>query len=299
MPGLIPTAAESTPLDQLEQLEPIEPSDLTISNLKQFFLDLLPGIRSLAFNLIVCLIIILVGRKLIQLLRHMFQKTLEKTQSDVGLIRFLVSGLEIFLNILLIFMVLGQLGINTASIVTVLGTLMLAIGMSLQGSLANVAGGILILLMHPFRVGHYIVCDYGEGTVSVIGLVYTKITTKDNRVLTIPNSMISNCAVTDCGENPIRRLDLVIGISYDSDILLAKNILLEISRNTPEIMADPPADVFVDSLGDSAVNIGMNCYVPSASFLSVKWAVTEAVKLKFDEAGISIPFPQVHVHMEK
>lgn len=296
MPGLITTAAESTPL---EQLEPIEPSDLTISNLKQFFLDLLPGIRSLAFNLIVCLIIILVGRKLIQLLRHMFQKTLEKTQSDVGLIRFLVSGLEIFLNILLIFMVLGQLGINTASIVTVLGTLMLAIGMSLQGSLANVAGGILILLMHPFRVGHYIVCDYGEGTVSVIGLVYTKITTKDNRVLTIPNSMISNCAVTDCGENPIRRLDLVIGISYDSDILLAKNILLEISRNTPEILADPPADVFVDSLGDSAVNIGMNCYVPSASFLSVKWAVTEAVKLKFDEAGISIPFPQVHVHMEK
>lgn len=299
MPGLITTAAESTPLDQLEQLEPIEPSDLTISNLKQFFLDLLPGIRSLAFNLIVCLIIILVGRKLIQLLRHMFQKTLEKTQSDVGLIRFLVSGLEIFLNILLIFMVLGQLGINTASIVTVLGTLMLAIGMSLQGSLANVAGGILILLMHPFRVGHYIVCDYGEGTVSVIGLVYTKITTKDNRVLTIPNSMISSCAVTDCGENPIRRLDLVIGISYDSDILLAKNILLEISRNTPEILADPPADVFVDSLGDSAVNIGMNCYVPSASFLSVKWAVTEAVKLKFDEAGISIPFPQVHVHMEK
>ena len=80
---------------------------------------------------------------------------------------------------------------------------------------------------------------------------------------------------------------------------MAKNILLEISRNTPEILTDPPADVFVDSLGDSAVNIGMNCYVPSASFLSVKWAVTEAVKLKFDEAGISIPFPQVHVHMEK
>jgi small conductance mechanosensitive channel len=176
---------------------------------------------------------------------------------------------------------------------------MLAIGMSLQGSLANVAGGILILLMHPFRVGHYIVCDYGEGTVSVIGLVYTKITTKDNRVLTIPNSMISNCAVTDCGENPIRRLDLVIGISYDSDILLAKKILLEISRDIPAILADRPTDVFVDSLGDSAVNIGMNCYVPSASFLSVKWAVTEAVKLKFDEAGISIPFPQVHVHMEK
>lgn len=298
MPGIITTAAESTPIEQLEQLEPIEPSDLSASNLKSFFTDLLPGIRSLAFNIVICLIIILIGRKLIRLVHHMLQKTLEKTQADVGLIKFLGAALDIFLHVVLVFMILGQLGINTASIVTVLGTLMLAIGMSLQGSLANVAGGILILLMHPFRVGHYIVCTYGEGTVTLIGLVYTTITTKDNRVLTIPNSMISNCAVTDCGENPIRRLDTLVGISYDSDILSAKKILLEISKEIPQILQDQPIDVFVDSLGDSSVNMGMNCYVSSSDFLAAKWAVTEAVKLKFDEAGISIPFPQVHVHME-
>ena len=298
MSGIISTATESTPVEQLEQMEPIEPSDLTVTNLKNFFESMLPVIRSLAFNIIVCLIIILIGRKLIRLLHHMLQKGLERTQADIGLTRFLGSALEIFLHIILIFVILGQLGINTASIVTVLGTLMLAIGMSLQGSLATVAGGILILLMHPFRVGHYIICDHGEGTVSMIGLVYTTITTKDNRVLTIPNSIISNCAVTDCGENPIRRLDLLVGISYDSDILLAKKILLEISKEIPDILQNHPVDVFVDSLGDSAVNMGMNCYVPSPSFLSAKWAVTEAVKLRFDEAGISIPFPQVHVHME-
>ena len=298
MSGIISTATESTPIEQIEQMEPIEPSDLTFTNLKNFFEGMLPLIRSLAFNIIVCLVIILIGRKVIRLLHRMLQKGLERTQADIGLTRFLGSALEIFLHIILIFVILGQLGINTASIVTVLGTLMLAIGMSLQGSLANVAGGILILLMHPFRVGHYIICDHGEGTVSMIGLVYTTITTKDNRVLTIPNSIISNCAVTDCGENPVRRLDLLVGISYDSDIVLAKKILLEISKEIPDILQNHPVDVFVDSLGDSAVNMGMNCYVPSPSFLSAKWAVTEAVKLRFDEAGISIPFPQVHVHME-
>jgi len=170
--------------------------------------------------------------------------------------------------------------------------------MSLQGSLANVAGGILILLNHPFRVGHYIVCDYGEGTVSVIGLVYTTITTKDNRVLTIPNSQISNCAVTDCGENPVRRLDLITGISYDSDILKAKKVLQEICDTCEYVLQDRPVSIFVDSLGDSSVNMGLYCYVPSDDFLQAKWEITEQVKLRFDAAGIEIPFPHVQVQLK-
>lgn len=297
-PGLITTAMESNPIEKLEDLEPIEPSDLSVSNMKTIVDELLPGIRSLAFNIVVCLVILIVGRKLISLLHGMLKKTLERTQADVGLIRFLGSALDIILHIILIFMILGQLGVNTASIVTVLGTLMLAVGMSLQGSLSNVAGGILLLLMHPFRVGHYIICDYGEGTVSMIGLVYTTITTKDNRVLTIPNSMISNCAVTNCGENPIRRLEIITGISYTADIRLAKKILQQICDDNPLVLPEPEASIFVDSLGDSSVNIGLYCYVPSDSFLKAKWEVTEAIKLRFDENGIDIPFPQVHVHME-
>lgn len=297
-PGLITTAMESNPIEKLEDLEPIEPSDLSVSNMKTIVDELLPGIRSLAFNIVVCLVILIVGRKLISLLHGMLKKTLERTQADVGLIRFLGSALDIILHIILIFMILGQLGVNTASIVTVLGTLMLAVGMSLQGSLSNVAGGILLLLMHPFRVGHYIICDYGEGTVSMIGLVYTTITTKDNRILTIPNSMISNCAVTNCGENPIRRLEIITGISYTADIRLAKEILQQICDDNPLVLPEPEASIFVDSLGDSSVNIGLYCYVPSDSFLKAKWEVTEAIKLRFDESGIDIPFPQVHVHME-
>ena len=274
MANIFSTAADSI---QIEDIEQIDASDLTVSNLKRFFESLLPGIRSLAFDIIVCIIIYIVGRKLIKLLHKMLNKTLEKTQADVGVVKFLGSALEIILYVFLFFMILGQLGVNTASIITVLGTAMLAVGMSLQGSLSNVAGGILILFTKPFRVGHYIISDHGEGTVTMIGLFYTTITTKDNRVLTLPNSQISNCAVTNCTQNPVRRLDTVVGISYDSDIRLAKEIMEKTARDCQYVLQDRDITVFVDSLGDSSVDIGLFCYVNSPDFLAAKWQI----KLRF------------------
>lgn len=291
--------AESTPLEQLEQLEQIQPSDLTISNAQKFFESMLPGIRSLAFNIVLCVALYVIGKKVIRILHKMLERALRRMQADAGLTTFLCHALEFGLRLILIFVILGQLGINTASIITVMGTLMLAIGMSLQGSLSNVAGGILILLMHPFRAGHYIICDYGEGVVTTIGLVYTTLTTKDNRVITIPNGAISNCAVTDCGENPERRLDIVVGISYESDLRKAKQILQQISDESSHVLHDKPVNIFVDSLADSSVNLGLFCYVSSPDFLPAKWEITEEIKLRFDEAGISIPYPQVHVHMDQ
>lgn len=293
---ILSTAAESA---VAEQLEPIEPSDLTVSNLKKFFEGMLPGIRTLAFNIVVCIVIYVIGKKIIHLIRIMVERALTKAQADIALVRFLSSAVESALRVFLLFMILGQLGINTASIVTVLGTLMLAIGMSLQGSLANVAGGILLLLTRPFRVGNYIITSYGEGTVTMIGLVYTILTTKDNCVLTIPNSEISNCAITNCGGNPQRRLDTIVGISYTSDIAKAKAILQRISEESEYVLHDRPVSIFVDSLADSSVNLGMNCYVESPNYLAAKWQVTEEIKKKFDEGGIDIPFPQIQVHMEK
>ncbi|MBQ2640858.1 MAG: mechanosensitive ion channel [Lachnospiraceae bacterium] len=297
MENVFSTAVEST-AEQIEQIEPIQPSDLSLTNLKKILEGLLPDFRSLAFNIIVCIVICLVGRQVIRLMRKMLGRALRRRNADAGLTRFLDSVLDLGMKAFLIFMILGQLGVNTASIITVFGTALIAIGMSLQGSLANVAGGILILLNHPFRVGHYIVCDYGEGTVSVIGLVYTTITTKDNRVLTIPNSQISNCAVTDCGENPVRRLDLITGISYDSDILKAKKVLQEVCDHCEYVLRDREVSIFVDSLGDSSVNMGVYCYVSSDKFLQAKWEITEQVKLRFDEAGIEIPFPHVQVQLK-
>ena len=167
----------------------IEPADLTPGTLEKVFETIAPSLQTLVFNVIICLIIFIVGRKLIDMLLKLLNKFLGHTSIDVAA--------RMFLYVVLGFMIVGQLGVSTASIVTVMGAAGLAISMSLQGSLANVAGGILILLMKPFRVGDYVMTTFGDGTVQAIGLVYTTITTVDNRVLTIPNGTLSNSAVFD------------------------------------------------------------------------------------------------------
>ena len=276
----------------------IDASDLTPGALENFLRSLAPSLQELAFNLVAALIIFLVGRKLIKLLLKLLDKFLGHTSVDAGVSSFLMSASRVLLYIFLFFMIVGQLGVNTASIVTVLGAAGLAISMSLQGSLSNVAGGILILLMKPFRVGDYVMTSFGDGTVQAIGLVYTTITTVDNRVLTIPNGTLANSAVTDASMMPERRLDISVGISYDSDIRRAKEIMEEVYRSCPAVIADKGINVHVSSLGDSAVVIEAFGWVPGSEFLSSKWYVTEEIKLRFDEGGIKIPYPQMDVHLD-
>lgn len=276
----------------------IDPSDLTPGALEKLLETLAPSLQKLVFNVVISLIIFFVGRKLIDFLLKLLDKFLAKTSMDVGVSKFLVSAARTCMYAILIFMIVGQLGVNTASIVTVMGAAGLAISMSLQGSLANVAGGILILLMKPFRVGDYVMTSFGDGTVQAIGLVYTTITTVDNRVLTIPNGTLANSAVTDASMMPERRLDISVGISYDSDIRKAKEIMEEVYRSCPAVIVDKGINVHVSSLGDSAVVIEAFGWVPGSEFLSSKWYVTEEVKLRFDEGGIKIPYPQMDVHLD-
>ena len=276
----------------------IDPSDLTPGALEKLLETLAPSLQKLVFNVVISLIIFFVGRKLIDFLLKLLDKFLAKTSIDVGVSKFLLSAARTCMYAILIFMIVGQLGVNTASIVTVMGAAGLAISMSLQGSLANVAGGILILLMKPFRVGDYVMTSFGDGTVQAIGLVYTTITTVDNRVLTIPNGTLANSAVTDASMMPERRLDISVGISYDSDIRKAKEIMEEVYRSCPAVIVDKGINVHVSSLGDSAVVIEAFGWVPGSEFLSSKWYVTEEIKLRFDEGGIKIPYPQMDVHLD-
>ena len=285
-------------LTETPEVPTIDPSDLTPGALQQFFQSITPSLTKLLFNIIVSIIIFLIGRKLIGFLLKLLDKFLAKTSIDVGVSKFLLSAARTCMYAILIFMIVGQLGVNTASIVTVMGAAGLAISMSLQGSLANVAGGILILLMKPFRVGDYVMTSFGDGTVQAIGLVYTTITTVDNRVLTIPNGTLANSAVTDASMMPERRLDISVGISYDSDIRRAKEIMEEVYRSCPAVIADKGINVHVSSLGDSAVVIEAFGWVPGSEFLSSKWYVTEEIKLRFDEGGIKIPYPQMDVHLD-
>ena len=285
-------------LTETPEVPTIDPSDLTPGALQQFFQSITPSLTKLLFNIIVSIIIFLIGRKLIGFLLKLLDKFLAKTSIDVGVSKFLLSAARTCMYAILIFMIVGQLGVNTASIVTVMGAAGLAISMSLQGSLSNVAGGILILLMKPFRVGDYVMTSFGDGTVQAIGLVYTTITTVDNRVLTIPNGTLANSAVTDASMMPERRLDTSVGISYDSDIRRAKEIMEEVYRSCPAVIADKGINVHVSSLGDSAVVIEAFGWVPGSEFLSSKWYVTEEIKLRFDEGGIKIPYPQMDVHLD-
>ena len=261
----------------------IDPSDLTPGALQQLLQSITPSLTKLVFNIVISIIIFFIGKKLIGFLLKLLDKFLAKTSIDVGVAKFLSSAARTCMYAILIFMIVGQLGVNTASIVTVMGAAGLAISMSLQGSLANVAGGILILLMKPFRVGDYVMTSFGDGTVQAIGLVYTTITTVDNRVLTIPNGTLANSAVTDASMMPERRLDISVGISYDSDIRKAKEIMEEVYRSCPAVIVDKGINVHVSSLGDSAVVIEAFGWVPGSEYLSSKWYVTEEIKLRFDE----------------
>ena len=276
----------------------VDVTDLTPSNMEKVLASIMPALQTLIFNIIIALLIYIIGRKLIGFLLKLLDKFLAKTSIDVGVSKFLLSAARTCMYAILIFMIVGQLGVNTASIVTVMGAAGLAISMSLQGSLSNVAGGILILLMKPFRVGDYVMTSFGDGTVQAIGLVYTTITTVDNRVLTIPNGTLANSAVTDASMMPERRLDISVGISYDSDIRRAKEIMEEVYRSCPAVIADKGINVHVSSLGDSAVVIEAFGWVPGSEFLSSKWYVTEEIKLRFDEGGIKIPYPQMDVHLD-
>ena len=276
----------------------IDPSDLTPGALQQLLQSITPSLTKLVFNIVISIIIFFIGKKLIGFLLKLLDKFLAKTSIDVGVAKFLSSAARTCMYAILIFMIVGQLGVNTASIVTVMGAAGLAISMSVQGSLANVAGGILILLMKPFRVGDYVMTSFGDGTVQAIGLVYTTITTVDNRVLTIPNGTLANSAVTDASMMPERRLDISVGISYDSDIRKAKEIMEEVYRSCPAVIVDKGINVHVSSLGDSAVVIEAFGWVPGSEFLSSKWYVTEEIKLRFDEGGIKIPYPQMDVHLD-
>ena len=277
----------------------LDVTELTPSNLEKLFASVMPALQKLIFNIIIALIIYIIGRKLIGFLLKLLDKFLKHTSIDTGVSTFLMSAAKVILYVVLVFMVVGQLGVNTASIVTILGAAGLAISMSLQGSLANLAGGILILLMKPFKVGDYVSTSYGDGTVRAIGLVYTMITTVDNRALTIPNGTLSNSAVFNASAMTERRLDAAVGISYDSDLRKAKEVMEQVYLSCPSVLADKGVNVHVSSLGDSAVMIEAFGWVPASEYLSSKWYITEEIKLRFDEEGIMIPYPQLDVHLDR
>lgn len=267
--------------------------------LKSYLEGLVPGLLGFALRVVVAVIIYFIGGKLIKWLRKILQRALERGNVDQGVRQFLDSCTKIVLYFLLIVIVINQLGIETTSVVAVLGSAGLTVGLALQGSLSNFAGGVLILLFKPFKVGDYIIEDThkNEGTVSEIMIFYTKLFTVDNKVIVIPNGVLANASLTNATQQQSRRLDLSVGISYESDIQTAKQVLLELLQQDPARIPEKEIDVFVDALEDSSVKLGCRMWVKAEEYWKAKWRLTEAMKGRLEEAGIQIPFNQLTVSM--
>lgn len=256
-----------------------------------------PTVFAIVKTIVVILLIWFVGKKLIGLALKITKHALEKGKVDDGVQSFLMSLLRILLYGVLLVVLVSTVGINTTSIITLLGSAGVAIGLALQGSLSNFAGGVLILILKPFKIGDYIVAKGLEGTVTGIDIFYTKLLTTDNRLVVLPNGSLSNSDLVNVSHEPTRRVDLVASVDYGSDIKNVKAILFDIGSNLEYSFEDEthPVQVYVDTYGDSAINLGLRFWVKAEDYWTAKWEATEQIKEKFDAAGISIPFNQLDV----
>ncbi len=248
-------------------------------------------------KLLLAIIVLLVGMWLINRFVGGVAFALEKRSVEPTLARFLRSLINILFKALLLISVTSMIGVETTSFVAVLGAGGLAVGLALQGSLANFAGGVLVLLFRPYKVGDFIEAQGVSGTVKSIEIFNTVMNTPDNKIIIVPNGMLSNGIITNFSKEAMRRVDMTFGIGYGDDIEQAKAVLLQLIREDTRIHVDPEPLVAVSSLGDSSVKLVVRVWVAAADYWPVNFEMTERVKLGFDAAGISIPFPQQSVHL--
>ena len=262
---------------------------------------LIPDLLNFAFQVVVSIIIYIVGSKIINLILKMFRKSMERRDVDTGVRQFVLPLIKYALYLVLIFIIMGLFGIATTSAVAVLGSAGVAVGLALQGSLSNFAGGVLILLLKPFRVGDYIIEHSGgkEGTVTEISIFYTKLLTIDNKVVMVPNGTLSNSSITNVSTMEKRRVDLVVGIAYEADIRTAKEVLYSVAEAEEARLPEEEILVFVDELGDSSVNMGVRIWVKTEDYWSARWRLTENIKYALDRHNISIPYPQMDVQIKQ
>jgi small conductance mechanosensitive channel len=245
------------------------------------------------------LAIFYIGKKVVGIVVGVVQRLMRKQETDEILVSFISAIIRWVLLLFVVIAALSQLGIDTTSLIALLGAAGLAIGLSLQSSLSNFAAGVMLIVFRPFTKGDFIDAGGAMGVVDKISIFTTILTTTDNKEVIIPNGAIMGGNITNFSARPTRRVDMVFGISYDDDIRKAKTILEEIIAADDRVLAEPAPVVSISELADSSVNFVVRPWVNSADYWAVLWETTESVKLKFDEVGISIPYPQMDVHLNK
>ena len=266
------------------------------------FLQTLPEkALNLGIRVALAVVVLLVGLQIIKLIRRLVEKSLKRTNADKGVSQFLDSLIKIGLTGLLILMIATSFGLDAASVVAMLGSIGVAFALALQGSLANCAGGVLILLLKPFVVGDYIIegTKGQEGTVTEIQLFYTKLQTVDNMIITLPNGALANNNIVNYSTVSTRRMDVSVGISYETNIKKAKAVLLEVLENDEKVLHDREYKVYVQELADSAVVLGIRCWFQNEDYWDGRARILEMSTLVLDENRIDIPYPQMDVHLKK
>ncbi len=248
-------------------------------------------------TILIALVVLIIGLWVIKISVNSLSKMMEKKNTDPSLRPFLKSMASVLLKIMLIISVMGMMGIEMTSFIAILGAAGLAVGLALSGTLQNFAGGVMLLIFKPFKVGDFIEAQGFMGTVHEIQIFNTILKTPDNKTIIIPNGGLSTGPMTNFSTEPTRRVDFSFGIGYSDDINKAKSVLERVLTSDSRIHKDPEPFIAVGELGDSSVNFTVRVWADGADYWGIHFDTIEKVKKEFDKAGISIPFPQTDVHL--
>ena len=250
-------------------------------------------------NILVAALIFIVGRYLVKLLNMLFARMMMRTKVDAEVQTFLRSLVNILLTVLLVITVIGALGIETTSFAALLASAGVAVGMALSGQLQNFAGGIIILLMKPYRVGDMVEVQGTIGTVREIQIFHSILVAPDNRVVYIPNATMSSSVIVNRTRQQTRRLDWTIGVTYGEDVEKVQRTVLSLLTQVPQVLSEPAPEIYVDQMAESSVNILIRAWAKTEDYWTVNYAVNRLIYDEFNKAGIEFPFPQTTVHMAK
>ncbi|WP_035772582.1 mechanosensitive ion channel family protein [Butyrivibrio sp. VCD2006] len=299
LPLLLATATAENAIETIAEVTGNE--NLKPGVIEKYVRELPDKAFALLVKAVLLIVTLVIMWQVIRIVTSIIDKSLKKTKVEDATAKFIVKFIKVSMEIFLIFSLAAGFGIDTAGIVALLGSAGVAIGLAIQGTLSNFAGGILILLAKPFKVGDYIIVGgLGiEGSVTEISLINTRMLTADYRKVVVPNGSLASATITNNNGNTMRILDTMVGISYSADIDKAREVAIKVMDANEYISDKFEKSVYVDELADSSVNLRIRGWVKPTDYVKARWSMNEAVKKAFDKEGVEIPFPQLDVHMRE
>ncbi len=289
------------PFFDTEITKNVEEAKEELGKIEKLVDEYLPKVIDAIKMLAIAIIIYLIGKKVIKTIVKLIEKALNKTTIEESVVHFLTRLCNVLSYLILVIIIVGYLGLPTSSLITLLGSAGLAVGLALQGALSNFAGGVLILLVKPFKLGDYVKTNGYEGVVTGIDVFYTRLTTGDNKVIVIPNGTITNASIENDTDNKERRVDIIVPIEYSQDFNKVKELLLNIAKENPLVVKSDAFEpiVFINEFASSSINVGFRTWAKTEDYWNALWSLQEAVKTEFDKNNISMPFEQLEVKIHK